>query len=386
MIRSATEQTGRSLGHLVGETVHRRPGTFAVDRPPARRSPCAPWARARTSTRPSPPPARRSRPGRRSTRRSARAILHALARLIEEHADELAETESRDVGKPIAEASTRDLPFTIGTWSYYAGWPTKILGTTNPAAPGRLHRHAARAARRRRRRSRRGTSRSRSPRGRSRRRWPAGTRSSTSRRRRRRSPRSGWPSSRSRPGVPPGVLNVVTGDAVDRRRARRAPGRRRALVHRLDRRRAGDPARGGREHEAAHARAGREVGQHRARRRRHGRRAARRRLLDVPKPGRDLHGGRPAGRGARPPPDRWSSGWPSTWPGSGSGAASTPRRRWARSSPRATGDGCSTSSTRRAAEGAEAVGRRRPGERWRTTLTGTSWSRRSSPGRTTPCG
>jgi acyl-CoA reductase-like NAD-dependent aldehyde dehydrogenase len=63
-------------------------------------------------------------------------ILHELARLIEEHAGELAETESRDVGKPLSEASTRDLPFTIGTWEYYAGWPTKILGTTNPAAPG----------------------------------------------------------------------------------------------------------------------------------------------------------------------------------------------------------------------------------------------------------
>ena len=64
------------------------------------------------------------------------AVLHALAQLIEHHADELAETESRDVGKPIAESSTRDLPFTIATWSYYAGWPTKILGTTNPAAAG----------------------------------------------------------------------------------------------------------------------------------------------------------------------------------------------------------------------------------------------------------
>jgi len=63
-------------------------------------------------------------------------ILHGLARLIAEHADELAETESRDVGKPLSEATTRDLPFTIGTWEYYAGWPTKILGTTNPAAPG----------------------------------------------------------------------------------------------------------------------------------------------------------------------------------------------------------------------------------------------------------
>jgi acyl-CoA reductase-like NAD-dependent aldehyde dehydrogenase len=64
------------------------------------------------------------------------ALLHALAALVERDAADLAELESRDVGKPISEASTRDLPFTVSTWSYYAGWPTKILGTTNPAAPG----------------------------------------------------------------------------------------------------------------------------------------------------------------------------------------------------------------------------------------------------------
>jgi acyl-CoA reductase-like NAD-dependent aldehyde dehydrogenase len=63
-------------------------------------------------------------------------LLHALAQLIERDAGELAEIESRDVGKPLSEASTRDLPFTVSTWAYYAGWPTKILGTTNPAAAG----------------------------------------------------------------------------------------------------------------------------------------------------------------------------------------------------------------------------------------------------------
>jgi acyl-CoA reductase-like NAD-dependent aldehyde dehydrogenase len=63
-------------------------------------------------------------------------VLLRLAALIEEHADELARLESRDVGKPLSEAATRDLPFTIQTWLYYAGWPTKILGTTNPAKPG----------------------------------------------------------------------------------------------------------------------------------------------------------------------------------------------------------------------------------------------------------
>ncbi|HEY2790578.1 MAG TPA: aldehyde dehydrogenase family protein [Gaiellales bacterium] len=63
-------------------------------------------------------------------------LLHTLAGLIERDAGDLAELESRDVGKPLSEATTRDLPFTVSTWSYYAGWPTKILGTTNPAAAG----------------------------------------------------------------------------------------------------------------------------------------------------------------------------------------------------------------------------------------------------------
>jgi acyl-CoA reductase-like NAD-dependent aldehyde dehydrogenase len=63
-------------------------------------------------------------------------VLVRLSQLVEEHADELAELESRDVGKPIVEARGRDVRFTAQTWLYYAGWPTKILGTTNPATPG----------------------------------------------------------------------------------------------------------------------------------------------------------------------------------------------------------------------------------------------------------
>ena len=63
-------------------------------------------------------------------------VLMRVAALVEEHADELARLESQDVGKPISEAAGRDVPFTIQTWLYYAGWPTKILGTTNPAKPG----------------------------------------------------------------------------------------------------------------------------------------------------------------------------------------------------------------------------------------------------------
>jgi aldehyde dehydrogenase (NAD+) len=63
-------------------------------------------------------------------------LLIRLAELVELHATELAELESRDVGKPIAESASRDVKFTAQTWLYYAGWPSKILGTTNPANPG----------------------------------------------------------------------------------------------------------------------------------------------------------------------------------------------------------------------------------------------------------
>lgn len=63
-------------------------------------------------------------------------LLLRLAHLLEEHADELADLEVRDVGKPVREAKSRDIPTAARTWLYYAGWPTKLLGTTNPADPG----------------------------------------------------------------------------------------------------------------------------------------------------------------------------------------------------------------------------------------------------------
>jgi acyl-CoA reductase-like NAD-dependent aldehyde dehydrogenase len=61
--------------------------------------------------------------------------LNRLAELLESAADELAELESRDVGKPLAEAK-RDVSLAVRTWTYYAGWPTKLTGTTNPADAG----------------------------------------------------------------------------------------------------------------------------------------------------------------------------------------------------------------------------------------------------------
>jgi len=63
-------------------------------------------------------------------------LLLRLAELVEANAAELAELESRDVGKPIRESSARDLPIVVRTWLYASGWPTKLTGTTNPADPG----------------------------------------------------------------------------------------------------------------------------------------------------------------------------------------------------------------------------------------------------------
>jgi acyl-CoA reductase-like NAD-dependent aldehyde dehydrogenase len=59
-----------------------------------------------------------------------------LADLIEANAEELARTESADVGKPIREAIGRDLPNVVRCWLYWSGWPTKLTGTTNPSDPG----------------------------------------------------------------------------------------------------------------------------------------------------------------------------------------------------------------------------------------------------------
>lgn len=63
-------------------------------------------------------------------------IFMRFCRLIEENRGDLAELESLDVGKPIREASRRDIDVVLQTWMYYSGWPTKIAGTTNPSGSG----------------------------------------------------------------------------------------------------------------------------------------------------------------------------------------------------------------------------------------------------------
>ncbi len=60
------------------------------------------------------------------------ALMHKLADLIEQEAEELAALETLDNGKPIRDSRTVDLPLTIDCLRYYAGFADKIHGQTIP--------------------------------------------------------------------------------------------------------------------------------------------------------------------------------------------------------------------------------------------------------------
>ena len=55
-------------------------------------------------------------------------MLHKLSDLIEEHADELAELEAIDNGKPKGMAGAVDVPGAVNMLRYMAGWATKLGG------------------------------------------------------------------------------------------------------------------------------------------------------------------------------------------------------------------------------------------------------------------
>jgi acyl-CoA reductase-like NAD-dependent aldehyde dehydrogenase len=61
-------------------------------------------------------------------------LMWKLADLIEAHADELAELETLDNGKPLRVARHGDVPYTAKHFRYYAGWASKIEGTTIPVS------------------------------------------------------------------------------------------------------------------------------------------------------------------------------------------------------------------------------------------------------------
>ncbi len=63
-------------------------------------------------------------------------IVHRIGDLIMEHAEELAELETLDNGKPKAVALAADVPLAADLFWYMAGWATKLNGgTINPSVP-----------------------------------------------------------------------------------------------------------------------------------------------------------------------------------------------------------------------------------------------------------
>ncbi|WP_220093577.1 aldehyde dehydrogenase family protein [Flexivirga caeni] len=64
-------------------------------------------------------------------------LLNMLADLIEQRAEDFADLECLDVGKPAIEPRVIDLPQTIATLRHFAGWADKIEGRTIPT-PGHM--------------------------------------------------------------------------------------------------------------------------------------------------------------------------------------------------------------------------------------------------------
>ncbi len=94
----------------------------------ARTTPTAPW----------PQPAGRSTTGRGRgwARPSAARCIHKLADLVDEHSEELALADTRDMGKPITDARTRDVPRTSQNLRFFADHVRLAMGETYPMDTG----------------------------------------------------------------------------------------------------------------------------------------------------------------------------------------------------------------------------------------------------------
>jgi phenylacetaldehyde dehydrogenase len=72
-------------------------------------------------------------------------LVWRLGDVLEAHADELAEIESLDNGKPVRDARAVDIPFGCELLRYMGGWSTKITGQSIPiSAPGDWHAYSIR--------------------------------------------------------------------------------------------------------------------------------------------------------------------------------------------------------------------------------------------------
>jgi len=66
-------------------------------------------------------------------------LMHALADAIEARAEEIAQIESLDNGKPVGLAQYVDVNGAIAHLRYFAGWPTKIEGGVLPVTAPNMH-------------------------------------------------------------------------------------------------------------------------------------------------------------------------------------------------------------------------------------------------------
>ena len=72
-------------------------------------------------------------------------LVWRLGDVLEAHAEELAELEALDNGKPISDARAVDVPFGCELLRYMGGWSTKITGQHIPiSAPGEWHAYSMR--------------------------------------------------------------------------------------------------------------------------------------------------------------------------------------------------------------------------------------------------
>jgi acyl-CoA reductase-like NAD-dependent aldehyde dehydrogenase len=78
-------------------------------------------------------------PWRRTPAAERARLLNRLADLIQDNAEELAQLESLDTGKPLVRAREDDIPFAIDAYRYFAGWPRQIEGQTIPVSVPDAH-------------------------------------------------------------------------------------------------------------------------------------------------------------------------------------------------------------------------------------------------------
>src|ERR1700730_12792640 len=86
-------------------------------------------------------------PWSRISPRDRSRLVWRLGDLLEQHADEFAELEALDNGKPVTNARRDDVQGSIDMFRYMAGWTTRLNGETIPvSSPGNWHCYTLRGA------------------------------------------------------------------------------------------------------------------------------------------------------------------------------------------------------------------------------------------------